>query len=312
MNKKPKNPQIQDLANKNAFSLIELSIVILVIGILIAGVMEGKKLVNKATISSARTLTNSSPVAGIKDLVAWYETTSERSFLDSVDPDNSSSNSISLWRDINQGSTLRCDLVQNSAGNQPKLENNVIGGLPAVVFNGTSSFMSCDQLASQYFSGGDKPMSIFTVFKFNAFSAQPIPLNFSNSTMSSPYIFINGTTGGNVIFNARGDSGQSLDAASYINVPLKAPFFLSYIYDGFSVSSYFNGNLRFSNERGYPSNSANEVSLNQFSLGAITRITPSWFYDGAIGEVIIFNRKLSREETNAVNQYLSKKWSIKM
>lgn len=46
-----------------AFSLIELSIVVLVIGILIAGFIQGSKLVSKAALNSARTLTESSPVA---------------------------------------------------------------------------------------------------------------------------------------------------------------------------------------------------------------------------------------------------------
>jgi prepilin-type N-terminal cleavage/methylation domain-containing protein len=51
------------LGKITAFSLIELSIVILVIGLLIAGAIQGSKMISKAALSSARTLTESSPVA---------------------------------------------------------------------------------------------------------------------------------------------------------------------------------------------------------------------------------------------------------
>jgi len=56
--------------NLKAFSLIELSIVILVIGVLIAGVSQGGKMITKFRISAAASLTNSSPVHSIKNLVA--------------------------------------------------------------------------------------------------------------------------------------------------------------------------------------------------------------------------------------------------
>jgi len=46
-----------------AFSLVELSIVILIIGVLIAGVIQGSNLVTKFRIKTAQTLTQSSPVS---------------------------------------------------------------------------------------------------------------------------------------------------------------------------------------------------------------------------------------------------------
>jgi prepilin-type N-terminal cleavage/methylation domain-containing protein len=52
-----------------AFSLIELSIVILIIGILIAGVTQGSRLVRESKITTAVTLTQSAPIASVKDLV---------------------------------------------------------------------------------------------------------------------------------------------------------------------------------------------------------------------------------------------------
>lgn len=46
------------MKNKKAFSLIELSIVILIIGIIVAGVTQGLRLINAFRLSSAKSLTN--------------------------------------------------------------------------------------------------------------------------------------------------------------------------------------------------------------------------------------------------------------
>ncbi len=51
------------MKRQQAFSLIELSIVILVVGILIAGVMQGRELISKVHLQTARLLTTSSPVS---------------------------------------------------------------------------------------------------------------------------------------------------------------------------------------------------------------------------------------------------------
>ena len=51
---------------QKAFSLIELAIVLLIIGVIIAGIFAGNFLIKKARISTARTLTNSSAVHSIK------------------------------------------------------------------------------------------------------------------------------------------------------------------------------------------------------------------------------------------------------
>ena len=51
----------------SAFSLIEVSAVILIIGILIAGVIGASVLVKESKIAAAQSLTKSSPIAGITE-----------------------------------------------------------------------------------------------------------------------------------------------------------------------------------------------------------------------------------------------------
>ena len=60
------------MKQNRAFSLVELSIVILVIGIVIAGVTQTSRLIGQMKLSSARTLSQSSDVNGIKDLILIF------------------------------------------------------------------------------------------------------------------------------------------------------------------------------------------------------------------------------------------------
>ena len=80
-----------------AFSLIELSIVILIIGILVAGVTQSSRLIRQMQLSSARALTLSSPVLSIPNLVSWYEPTQEKSFDEVETSENSL---VSKWYDL--------------------------------------------------------------------------------------------------------------------------------------------------------------------------------------------------------------------
>ena len=64
---------------KKAFSLIEISMVILVIGILIAGISKGIDMVYDMRLATARALTDKAPMFGMENLELWLETTSENS-----------------------------------------------------------------------------------------------------------------------------------------------------------------------------------------------------------------------------------------
>ena len=92
-----------------AFSLIELSIVILIIGILIAGVTQGSRLVSAMKLNTARTVTQSSEVNSITGVVTWLESTADKSFDDAEETDGSI---ITNWYDINPQSLLKNNAQQ--------------------------------------------------------------------------------------------------------------------------------------------------------------------------------------------------------
>ena len=81
-----------------AFSLIELSIVILIIGILVAGVTSSSRLITRMKVITAQNLTRNSPVSSIKDLAMWYETSLDESFDNAEESEDSP---ITNWFDLN-------------------------------------------------------------------------------------------------------------------------------------------------------------------------------------------------------------------
>jgi prepilin-type N-terminal cleavage/methylation domain-containing protein len=124
---------------KKAFSLIELSIVILIIGILVAGVTQSSRLVSRMRILSARSITQSAPVSSIKDLYSWHETVLESSFDEAEASDGTR---ITNWYDFNpQTSTDKILINQTDVNLKPLYSSGKINGLPANIKfckNGTS------------------------------------------------------------------------------------------------------------------------------------------------------------------------------
>ena len=156
-----KNKLSQKLSQKG-FSLTELSIVVLVIGILIAGVIQGRDMMQKAKLHTARSLTQSSPVTGIKDLEFWLETTSEKSFRSTETEEGSY---ITTWYNINQ-QNARWGNPASSGSKRPTYKKKCINDLPCLNFTSSnSSYLDVAQQAVIL-----NKMTIFTVFSFKTVS----------------------------------------------------------------------------------------------------------------------------------------------
>jgi len=65
---------------KQAFSLIEISIVLLIIGILVAGIVSGKEMISEARIKAAQAASKRSPINKIPDLAVWLDSSAENAF----------------------------------------------------------------------------------------------------------------------------------------------------------------------------------------------------------------------------------------
>jgi prepilin-type N-terminal cleavage/methylation domain-containing protein len=102
--------------NFKAFSLIELSIVILIIGILVAGVTQSSRLLKQMRLATIKNLTLNSPVSSIKDLAVWLESAMDQSFIDS---EENTGSTISVWNDINPQASTKYNAVSQSTAESP-------------------------------------------------------------------------------------------------------------------------------------------------------------------------------------------------
>ncbi len=280
---------------KKAFSLIELSIVIIVIGILFVGALQGSKMLYKFKVQTARRLTQSSPVSGIKDLVMWLETTSTTSFnnADSIN-DNTA---IQNWYDINPQRIEKYNATQNTVSKQPLYLEKGLNDLPALSFDGVSMGMDFSGSSSHL----NLPTTIFVV-------KQP--------TNASPIKYIlcrrSGNNNGAVIFDntriAVGDSnfpsGGSIDSTA-VSLVKTVPHIM------IATADYSSARIRYNAWTGVasPLNGFVNDSTMPASIG-YRKDTNNNFFQGVIGEIIVFNRVLNESEINDIQLYLKQKWQI--
>jgi hypothetical protein len=88
--------------NLKAFSLVELSFSLVIIGVMITGIVGGSVLIKKSKLATAQSLTKSSPVASTPDLKVWAETSLDNALT------LATNNTISTqWSEINPQSKIR-------------------------------------------------------------------------------------------------------------------------------------------------------------------------------------------------------------
>ena len=293
----------------SAFSLIELSIVILVIGILIVGITHSTRMVKEAKLRSARTITQSSPVTGISNLMLWYETSLETSFDTSAQTDGAA---ISTWYDNNKQSASKNNATLTLSGyttcaSSPDFKENVFnGGIPAIRFNGTSDCLN--------FNGTSLVGTSYTVFVVEQ----------KRATVTNNKYFFGGTNGTS---DANLHLGYALDTAlrfsqytvnlgytnSILTYSTPTPRIHTAIQNVSTQRSYWlnGGTTAESSNTG----STYTVALSSYSNSALGRygIASTSFYsyfNGDLAEIIMYTRALSTEERQAVENYLSRKYAI--
>jgi prepilin-type N-terminal cleavage/methylation domain-containing protein len=317
------------MKKNKAFSLVELSVVILIIGILIAGITQSGRLIRQIKLSTARSVTASSDVSSIRDVTAWFEASTEGVFTDTTTPGNidvENNATIKAWRDVNpQKSTGDKPTLTNlgSSGTEPKYISSGINGIPSVYFDG-GDFLGSIVAPTMPLISLDKTYSMFSVFRtdLGAATARSIITQIGDETTNTAQTFasIGFLANGNPGFITGADGATSWvkniaisDQTDYIvgalvdfTTPAAGP-------DGTSVKLYVNSLDPVVSGTGFASKTAwvsTDVLANKFSVGASVKGTTSDFFKGMISEVIIFDRKLKDEEAQSVMKYLRKKYNI--
>ena len=295
-----------------AFSLIEISVVIIVIGILIAGISSGIELYDDYKLKVAQNLTKNSRVSRINNLELWLETTMENrfsqgttSFVDKLIPNNNTQ--IGRWNDANPNvlPTVENSPVQTTYSLQPKYISKGIKGLPALFFDGYDNFLS--------YNGNFLINSNYTIFvvdkrnvvnKFNNFFIASVgPGTTANTRPQFGYSkFIDG---GDLI--KQGHYGNDLDK-NIPNYNSMAPLINTFVF------SKVNGKAIYTNGGTKTVNKQQILPIVSYKWATIGKSgnNGSIFYEGYIGEMIFYSRDLTDLERKDVETYLSNKWGIKL
>jgi len=292
---------------KQAFSLLELSVVIVIIGILITGIMKGSSLIASSRLNSARSLTARSPVGEINGLAAWYETTSLQSFgkkNTTTTPASISatqlneSNKIEIWRDIGPKCINNYAIGTNYDGTCNALSQATTDSRPSYSLSGINNLPSVSFASGQTLLLNALKDNVITIStKIVVFSVDSKPSSGNsatildnNPTTTPQRIFIDPN---NISVNNGGTSANI--SATY---SIKNTYIVAVIFNG--SNSYY----KINNVAITPlANTIGTNSSNDLTVGGTNFV-------GKISEIIIFNRMLKETEITEIFNYLGKKYKV--
>ena len=289
--------------NRQAFSLIELSIVILIIGILVAGVTQSSRLLSQFRLMAIRSQTINSVVPSIQGLKMWLETSMEKSF----DISPSEGDPIQNWIDINPTNLNKIIASQPTISRAPTY--NMSSGMPLIRFNCTTNYYF---LPNSTIPPNDMPYTVFTVINISSSvtfpytsvlnaGVWPSDINiFRFDSMKYSNITGNGFVQNNFFYSNTTMTHNKLRiyTSTYDNRNPSARIKNLY------VNSIPDGTSTFNFPMQTPSN-------NNF-IGNSPWAGDNENFCGTMAEIIIYERTLSNDERLSVENYLAKKWFVKL
>ncbi len=278
---------------QRAFSLFEASAVILIIGILIAGVFLSSNMIKDSRIASAKTLTQKSPIVSTSELSIWVETSFVEKLVSPSGSEIGDGSQITGW-DSAHSSDGAVKIV--AVGSGPVL-SNTINYVPAIKFeNSDSNYL---QISDASFLENTDYSIVLLEKRNSAGGSNFIIGDPSNATQNSSLLL--GYNGDSQIIHSQ--SGLAISNSSYSAAVADygssedLPRVLVFTHSASEGNSiYVNGILAAQDK------SATEHLSNLDSL-AIGK-----GYSGEIGELAIFARNINNTERKAIEDYLGSKW----
>jgi prepilin-type N-terminal cleavage/methylation domain-containing protein len=297
---------------KQAFTLIELSIVLLIVGILITGVVTYSRLVKQMKLTTIKQITYSSPVTGIKGLSLWLETTLDNSVTGATNPINPDENEkITSWNDINPQTSTRVIVSQTTDSLRPTfITTGTLNELPGIKFDGTQYLSSIKANGGNIpLIAGDDSFTLIAVFQTNVNSGVNQAIIDQNSTNSSE------PAGARAsilltLFGTYGFCGQAVDYWNCQAYYTKTPYISAVTVNDNGLTKVYTNSTSTT-----CSSTINSTSLNISDAGFFVGVKGTSLTErmnGIIHEIIIYDRVLNTEELNDVMRYLSKKFAVKL
>ena len=281
---------------QKAFSFIEISIVILVIGILIAGISQAIEMFSEASLKSARNLSKSSRISRIDDLSLWLDATSDKAF-DKEKDDNST---ISIWKDTNPRSTAQ--IIGNPVSSMPTYTLSAINGLPTASFKKTSS--NCMTIPSQSFVNNSEDFTLYLIYSPKTLE-NGIILEKNNATATNfPFsLELNSGFYKFSVKNSANTIGITNPKQAIINTPNLIRLSRT---KGSQIEITVNGVSSTQSD----TLTSSTLNTTELAIGCRNGTSPTSFISGDIGEIAFFDRNLSVKEKADIDEYFYKKWKM--
>ncbi len=283
-----------------AFSIIEISIVILIVALLMAGILNGTSLIGDANLATAQKLTTNSDVSNMESLTLWLET----SFSQSLEAQNNAkvenNVNVATWKDISplKPVTKRFNLVQLTVANRPEYKENVTEGLSMIYFKGSSNnfleFTSQNIVLADVLQNNQA--TIFAVYRFDKSATGRKLISFGTQDAVN-FGYNNNKIEIKFATNTLTESSDSLKREKLQ--------MLTAVKNASNISLYLNGNRQATS-----TTASSSISDDDFGNVGNMRIRVGENFLGWLGEILVFNKALNNKERLQVEQYLLKKWKI--
>lgn len=302
-----------------AFSLLELSIVMVIIAILIGGAVAATSLIKKSRLANAQILTKTSPVADMAGLKLWFEPVMEESFIKGEVKDK---NKITQWNDLNPQSDRPYYLTKTIDAGHPDISyvKEGINSLPSVYFPTDSITNPQFALSSTVAFDPTIPNAIITPNNaFTFFVVEETILAASGDNYNGT-VFYNGNIDSDGWGYSRTHQYKSLSISGVAKndsliMPKDTPHIVSATFAGGSggaINIFRNGAAETSYLNSQTGIGANP-SLNGVYAGFfVGGMWHGYTWHGKLSELIIFDHVLKVNERKEIEQYLSNKYNISL
>lgn len=295
------------IKTSRAFSLIELSIVILVIGVLIAGITQASRLIKQFQLTTARTLTASSSVASIKGLVLWLDATSETTLTTNSTATTAARTDGDLiynWDDQSLQSQIKLRFSQSTSAARPVYLERGINNIPTLFFDAADTPSTGDAMATASYSSTLNPaeFTFFVVIR-PVYNVASVTYVIQNAASSKGFAWDKDSSHKFTYIGYNGTSSTNTTDSSVFSY--NTPYIYSIYTSSTAQGTYRNGTLQGSSSI---SHSPNTSAL--FTIGCYASDGTNSCFDGHISEIIMFDNVLSNADRKDVEKYLSKKYAI--
>lgn len=286
--------------SKKAFSLLEISAILIAISVIITMVITSTDILGAARLNNARNITKSSIVNEITGVTLWLDSTSVKSF---DDEDIEDGDEIENWNDIRK-SFSSTHTATATATKRPLYDEDAINKLPGVKFDGVNDHMQIASFSANAY------MTLFAVGKFSTTNQKTLWIEHSASANANSGFYMYGY-GTSAIHLRRLGSGTNFRYNLATTGWFGSETAIGVVrYDGTNLAYKKNDNAFINDvfQAGEATTIPNETVTSTFNIGS--RNGTDYFTDGSFGEIIMYNRALSDTEVDDVLEYLNSKWEI--